>query len=86
MEMTKGKRDGQEGKQLLHVLQLLVLLCVLHFDCLHLASMPPQNVDEDTCTRPPVASDMSEAAGLGSGEENVIEVPAKKILSAPLLL
>ena len=48
--------------------------------------MPPQNVDEDTCTRPPVASDMSEAAGLGSGEENVIEVPAKKILSAPLLL
>ena len=30
--------DGQEGEQLLHVLQLLVLLCVLHFDCLHLVS------------------------------------------------
>ena len=55
-----GTRDGEEDEQLLHVLQLLVLLCVMYFDCLHSASLPPQNIDddEDTCTRPPVASDM----------------------------
>ena len=81
-------RDGEEDKQLLHVLQLLVLLCVMYFDCLHSASLLPQNIDddEDTCTRPPVASDMSEAARLGNGEEKVREVPAKKILSPPQFL
>ena len=33
-----GTGDGQEGEQLLHVLQLLVLLCVLHLYCRHLVS------------------------------------------------
>ena len=57
-------------------------------DCFHSASLPPQNIDEDedTCTRPPDASDMTEAARLGNGEEKVREVPAEKILSAPLFL
>ena len=40
-----GTGDGQEGEQLLHVLQLPILLRVLHFDWLYSVSMAPQNID-----------------------------------------
>ena len=84
MEMTEGQETAKKASS--YCMCSSFSFSSVYFTLTAFTRLPEQNIDGDTYTRPPVASDISEAARLGNGEEKEREVPAEKKLSAPLFL